>query len=134
MILYIKLQENFNLDPFINEWLIPALKSNLKSNLFSNKRLIFYYYGEDFYQDLFLAVDSIELSHINLSNSLTISINQNKKNIGNTAKLYDICTMIDFGSLSNPAIPIFTKTFNYFAKNFWKFYRDYNLGILRKCL
>ena len=131
MNLKIQLQKNINLDPFLKGWLIPALKSNLKSKVLKNKFIICFYYKKELYQDLFLAIEYIDLIHIKTSNQLIISVNQNEKNREGTAKLYDICTAVNFGSLSNPAIPIFTKTFDYFAKNFWGFYKDYNLGILR---
>lgn len=133
MILNIKTQKKFNLDPFLKEWLIPALRNNLKSNIIKNKEAILYYHKKETYQNLLLAANCIDLWHTHSLNNLIISINQNEKNMEGTAKLYDICAMVNFGSLSKPAIPIFTKTFNYFAKKFWIFYRDYNLGILRKC-
>ena len=45
------------------------------------------------------------------NSSYTISIDSNKNIPGTTAKLYDLCSLINYGNLEVPPYPIFEDTF-----------------------
>lgn len=131
MRLLIKLNKKYITESFIQVWLKKAIYMYLKEQIIKNKNLIIHNFNSDncdVYKNLLYAIAYIEIKHIR--DDIIIEINPNKFNLENTAKLYDICAMVNFGSLSNPACPIFTKTFDYFAKNFWALYKDYEWGIL----
>lgn len=134
MRLVIKLDKKYNTESFIQNWLKKAISIYLRAEINKNKKLITYHFSNnvyDVYKNLMYATKFIDIKHLQEGSSdVLIEINPNRFNLENTAKLYDICAMVNFGSLSNPACPIFTKTFDYFAKNFWTLYRDYEWGIL----
>ena len=122
--------QNRNVNTFLNHWLIPVLSSNLKSKVQSNSVQIKHFYSAEIYYDLLEATNYLKLEHIESSGLIILSIDSNKKNKENTAKLYDICSAVNYGSLSCPAIPIFTKAFDYFSNNFWRFYKYYMMRLL----
>ena len=131
MRLAIKLDKKYNIESFIKIWLKKAIYIYLKEQIIKNKNLIIHNFNDDrcdVYKNLLYAINYIDIKHIR--DDIIIEINPNNFNLENTAKLYDICAMVNFGSLSSPACPIFTKTFDYFAKNFWTLYKDYERGIL----
>lgn len=122
------------LDRFIIEWLIPSLRNMLKAKIHKNRARLQNYNHiipqSELYSNLILAAENIIFQHKNSSEDLLITINPNEVNYKNTAKLYDICALVNFGSIDCPALPIFTEVFNYFANNFWQFFNDYKVGIL----
>ena len=124
MKLTLKLKKPIN-DSFIHHWLVPAISRFIRKEIYLNKKLLSNINQIEL-KDLIDASNSIIVSHLyNDSKFLLISIDPNKRNSRNTAKLYDICALVNFGSLQTPACPIFTKTFDYFAKNFQMFYENY---------
>ena len=59
---------------------------------------------------------------------IVITINNNKKFAGLNAKLYDLCKLINYGTVSVPGYPIFTEAFNYVADNIEFLYFNYKEG------
>ena len=64
------------------------------------------------------------LIHERYETTTHISINPNITYPGTKFKIIDLCKVINFGTLSIDAYPIFTETFNHFSKNLKK-YIDY---------
>lgn len=58
------------------------------------------------------------------TNNYVITLESNKIVGENSAKLCDICGLMNFGNLSYPAMGTFTKVFSYIENNFWKIYRN----------
>ena len=133
MRLNITLNKNYlYMEDFLKKWLIPSISKYLKSQIYKNKQLLINYNKDKnlLYRDLIEASNNIIYYHKYDKNDILIQIDPNKKNPENDAKLYDICAMVNYGSRDCPALPIFTKTFNYFAENFWVFFSNYEVGIL----
>ena len=131
MILNIILNKKYSyIEDFLKKWLIPSLSKYLKSQIYKNKNLLINYNIDNLYRDLIEASNNIIYYHKYGKNDVLIQIDPNKKNRENNAKLYDICAMVNYGSRDYPAFPIFTKTFDYFAKNFWLFFSSYEMGAL----
>ena len=135
MRLYIQLSKPYvDLDIFITNWLLPSISKILKSKIQSHKQLFINYSHlfpeKELYTDLLDACNNLVVYHKNNLNDLIITIDPNKTNKENTVKLYDLCALINFGSIECPALPIFSQVFEYFAQNFWMFFNDYKVGIL----
>lgn len=60
-----------------------------------------------------------------------ISIKTEEKIRGSSAKLYEVCRLINYGNLSMVAYPIFTNTFKYFKNHLSDYIDKYN-GVERK--
>lgn len=136
MTLNIYLDKRYSdIEKFIHDWLLPAMRKYLRSSIISSKKQLERIYPNNFNicKDLFDATDNLTVNHFVSTGQIFITIDSFKFNLKKTAKLYDICAMVNYGSISYPANPIFTKTFKYFKDNFWRFYKYYTLGIL-KCL
>jgi len=58
-----------------------------------------------------------------------ITINENQKLFGLDAKLYDMCKLINYGTLEIDGYPIFTDAFNYVQDNLEMLYFRYNTGL-----
>ena len=135
MRLYIQLTKPYNdLDIFITNWLLPSISKVLKSKIHLHKQMLINYRHlfpeKELYADLLNACNSLVVQHKYNVNDLIITIDPNKTNKENTVKLYDLCALINFGSIECPALPIFSQVFEYFAQNFWMFFNDYKMGIL----
>ena len=129
-------RDHANMDSYIVDWVIPSLQlyiwSKLDIRLLRNYKHI---YEEDkLLTYIKQALQSLEMIKVGYpqTHQYEIRINPNVFCDSKTAKLYDICSLVNYGSLSCPAYPIFTKSFDFFAVNFWKFYRLYQLGVLQK--
>ena len=132
MNLQIELFKNYyKLDDFIGLWVIPTLKSLIKSKIYENIPLLNSKYNDPhLIQILLKSINHLTITHLNSKNKIIITIDPNYFCVEKNAKLYDICTQVNYGSLQCPACPIFTEVFDYMARNFWHFYNDYQIGIL----
>jgi len=59
---------------------------------------------------------------------IVIEINPNQLIAGTDAKLYEVCKLINFGTLDLPAYPIFTDLFETFKRNIDRWYDYYGNG------
>lgn len=139
MTLEIENPRNFNLDAFIETFLIPKIQDSFIKEI-NNKRLVKI---EEFINKLginiyhqYISVRNIliasinNLSYIKLPNNnymLQIDSNQMLPNI--SAKLIDLAYMINYGTLSTPAYPIFTNVFSFFANRLQLLYSEYLRGV-----
>ena len=135
MRLYIQLSKTYiRLDEFIDTWLLPSISKFLKAKIAMHRQILVNYSNLfpdlQLYADLIDACNNLIVYHKHNMDELIITIDPNKFNKDITAKLYDICALINFGSIECPALPIFTEVFDYFAQNFWLFFNDYQVGIL----
>ena len=118
---------------FIIKWLIPSIKQSLKAKINNQLKIKLKQYPDYInIKNLYNAIDSIA-AHSCSTGQVRVCINPNKFTSENTAKLYDICALVNFGSMTYPANPIFTKTFEYFAANFKSLFYLYKRGLLPKC-
>ena len=58
-----------------------------------------------------------------IGSSYILDINPNTTLMDGDAKLIDICSLINYGNLSSPSYPIFTKMFEYIRKEFMVLYK-----------
>ena len=128
-------KEYVGLEAYIKEWLVPSIRLYIWSK-FNPKMLKNYshiYNEAQLINYIKAALYSIEMVKVGYpqSHQYEIRINPNVFCESKTAKLYDICCLVNYGSLSCPAYPVFTESFNFFATNFWKFYKLYQLGVLK---
>lgn len=129
-------KEHLDIEAYIINWVIPSLRcyiwSKLDTRLLKNYSHI--YKEEDLLSYIKDALYSLELYKVGYPQTYQYEIKINPVVFCKTkmAKLYDICSLVNYGSLSCPAYPIFTKSIDFFAANFWKFFRLYQLGVLKK--
>lgn len=139
MTLEIENPRNFNLESFIKTFLIPKIQESFIKEI-DNKRLLkieefinklginIYHQYISVRSILIAAIDNLE--YLKLSNNnyiLRIDSNQMLPNI--SAKLIDLAYMINYGTLSTPAYPIFTKVFSFFADRLQLLYAEYLRGV-----
>lgn len=129
-------KEHPNIEAYIKEWLIPSLRLYIWSKLDTRvlKNYSHIYKEEDLLSYIKEALYSLELIKVGYpqTHQYEIRINPVVFCKAKTAKLYDICSLVNYGSLSCPAYPIFTESINFFAANFWKFFKLYQLGVIKK--
>ena len=121
MNLYIKKEQFSHLDIDIIDFIMPEIYRffylNLNPDLLKNwdKYLNFKYnwYGEDNKNNILdILMQGINnLKIYSLDEEYIISINPNQVVSGTTAKLYDLCSLINYGNLEMPPYPIFKKSF-----------------------
>ena len=68
------------------------------------------------------------LVYENTPNAYIISIDPNESIPKITAKLIDIASLINYGSMMSPAYPIYDRVFSYVADNIQEYYNIYILG------
>lgn len=105
--------------------LIPKIQEYFVSNLndkyiesyikFLNNKNIKYY--------LLLGVSNLECKEY--YDYYIIQINPNVTFPETTAKLYDVCYEINYGSLNIPPYPIFSDAFNWAQQNKYRLYLEY---------
>lgn len=98
-----------NIDKRVFDLYNPELKKNIQQLLFDREYLYSYQLPTDDY---------------------IITLESNKIVGENSAKLCDICSLINYGTLDYPATNVFTKVFNYIEQNFWKIYKFYTVGAI----
>ena len=118
-----------NLVPFVYKRLFPLMYSMILKGI--DKRVFDSYSPELKHSIQQLLFDREYLYCYQLpTNELVITLESNKIVGENSAKLCDICSLINYGSLDYPATNIFTKVFNYIKTNFWKLYKFYTVGAI----
>ena len=127
MKIVIKNTTGSDLNPFIHKVVLPYMYRLIVSNM---DRDILRLYKPDvlenirymlFHRDYLQCMKSPDGQY-------TISIDENKIVGKSSAKLCDICNMINFGSFDYPATHVFTKVFHYVQANFWRLYKLYHQG------
>lgn len=122
----------------ITKSFIPYLKKRILGYIVSilnfNKLIKYdeYFNSTDFKSDSKITISTKKIILISMSNLIHeryettthISINPNINYPGTNFKIIDLCKVINFGTLSIDAYPIFTETFSHFSKNIKK-YIDY---------
>lgn len=115
------------LEEFIDRIVIPYMYAMILKSI--DKRVF-----DSYSKELKLQVQSLLFHREYLlwtrssDNVYTIMIDENKIVGESSAKLCDICDIINFGSFDYPATHVFTKVFNYIRANFWKMYKVYVHG------
>ena len=110
-------------DKFIVKRLFPMIYHLVVTNI--NKD-IFKLYNDDLklsIQRMLIDRDYL-VYYRNPDYSYTISIESNKIVGKNSAKLCDICNIVNYGSLDYPATEVFSHVFSFIEKNFWKIYKS----------
>lgn len=69
------------------------------------------------------------LVHKRFDTTTQIFMNPNITYPGTSLKIYDLCKLINYGTISIDGYPIFTDTFNYFSKNIEKYVDRYTRGL-----
>lgn len=135
MELVVNNEKNIAINSYVFHWVLPSMRRYIQTGL--DKRLLSNYAGfEDevtLRQDLISAVSQLQVLTDEDKKTITIRLNPNLFNTSKTAKLYDICKLVNYGNTSCPAYPIFTKMFDFFAEKFWTYYWLYEMGVLRPC-
>ena len=115
---------------FIHQQILPMMY-NMIVKLFD--RDVYNLYSVDLkssIQDMLLRRDYLYVT-VSPDNTYTIMIDENQIVGRSSAKLCDICNIINFGSLDYPATHVFTKVFSYIRQNFWRLYKSYIRGGMR---
>lgn len=125
-----KIQEYEKIQEFILLWVIPTLKKIIKSKILKSKKNLLKYEDPKLINILIEGANSLTFFHSSVTNTIIITLNPNLFCTEKSAKLYDICAQINYGSLQYSACPIFTESFDYMAQYFWEFYDNYKMGVL----
>lgn len=106
--------------------IVSQMKQYIIDNIDDKKLLLWDAYLEDNHYNEFdgevltartiLTLGASCIDYTESQDYFIIKVDFSKITRKNTAKLYDICKMINFGTLQMKAYPIFTDTFNYFSK------------------
>ena len=136
MVLQISNNQKFDIYPFLYEWVLPSMKKWIQTSTNIKRLFKFSEFGtpKELYEVLVLMASNLKIYSNIDKTELRIELNQNLNNELNGAKLYSICRAINFGTLNCPAYPIFSDMFEFFANNFWFLFRQYEMGLLKKCL
>ena len=138
MTLYIKNPDGLPLEEFISLVLIPSIQRTFIDAI-DNKRL---YLIEKYINSLkisennkYIDLRSILISAIynlvykrTLDGNYIITIDATQKAVDISAKIIDIAHMVNYGTLSTPAYPIFDDVFSYFSDKLRDLYIGYCQG------
>lgn len=123
-------------DDFLN-FLIPKMIYRGLGEYNPKKTVLQEVYINEFYKSKFrkyiAAKDVIISGFYNLTwqryaDKIVIEIDPNCLLVGTTAKLNEVCKLINYGTLEISAYPIFTEVFNYFKENIDRWYDYYGSG------
>lgn len=138
MELEIRNPNNLKLDEFIYDSLIPTIQEYVVSRIDNSRLIKIEEYLNSLniseYKRYISARDMIIAAVYNLKstkqpdNSYIISIDSAQTAPNIRAKIIDIAQLINYGSLSTPAYPIFDDTFLFFADRLNDLYNKYSLG------
>ena len=115
------------LNSFIHRQIIPMMYNMVVQLIDKNVYNLYSQELKTYIQQMLLSRDYLYVS-VSPDNVYTIMIDENQIVGESSAKLCDICNIINFGSLDYPATHAFTKVFNYIRQNFWKLYNMYIRG------
>lgn len=135
MELVIDNEKNIDISSYVFHWVLPSMREYIRTGLSIKKLENYSDVGTSLvlYEDLVKAASNLQVITDELRKTIAIRLNPNLINASKTAKLYDICKLVNYGNTSCPAYPIFTKMFDFFAEKFWTYYWLYEMGVLRPC-
>ena len=110
---------------FLSQCLIPELYIYLTSHIDKRYTNLQDSYFKEFYnttsKDIIIQ-GALNLIIKNCRNFYIIQVKDDQISYGSTAKLYDLCNEVNYGSLSLPPYPIFSKAFKWAKQNLKNFY------------
>lgn len=111
---------------FLTEKLLPELQLYILNNInnkYLNNNYLINKYNINGKNIIILGINALEYKEH--QNHFIIQINPNIRLPKITAKLYDACCDINYGSLNVPPYPIFSDAFNWAQQNKYKLYLEY---------
>ena len=126
-----------DLKPFINDQVIPAIAQIIYS-IIDKKQLLKFdnYLSYKFKNIIPTLIDTNTIIHLGVKNLIIynckdyyqIQINPNINIPGISAKLYDICALINYGNVELQPYPIFNKAMDKIAPFIPLLYQEYKFG------
>lgn len=129
MQIIIKNPKNRKLAGFIQNRLLPIMYNMIVQNIDKDIYQLYDSKLKHTIQSMFIQREYLYYYQLP-SNDFVITLESNKIVGENSAKLCDICSLINYGSLDYPATEVFTKVFNHIQQNFWKIYKFYTVGAI----